>query len=245
MARATGGGGRRAGQARGQRARTGGRTGGGGAAQASTLEPQQERSRESERKLMKAAAEVLGQHGVEGTTIPRIAAHAGLTPGAIYRRFADKDALLETVILHILERQDERMRTGMTREMTAQIPLPVFAEQLIHSLVVSYRANAALMRAMRQFAHSSGNEEFKKRVSRLEVRTFERLVDLVLASAKKANDAEMRRAIALGMIMTISTLHELVLFWTDTKGWKHLLPPDDTALRRELTQAFLAYVSAH
>ncbi len=42
-----------------------------------TLEPQQARSRESTRKLLKAAAEVLGQHGVEGTTIPRIAQHRG------------------------------------------------------------------------------------------------------------------------------------------------------------------------
>ena len=60
------------------------------------------RSRESLRKLMKAAAEVLGQQGVEGTTIRRIAHHAGLTPGAVYRRFHDKDALLETVILRIM-----------------------------------------------------------------------------------------------------------------------------------------------
>ena len=61
----------------------------------SSLAPQQARSRESLRKLQKATAEVLGQHGVEGTTIPRIAHHAGMTPGAIYRRFHDKDALLE------------------------------------------------------------------------------------------------------------------------------------------------------
>ena len=72
-----------------------------------TLAPQQERSRESLRKLQKATAEVLGQHGVEGTTIPRIAQHAGLTPGAIYRRFHDKDALLEATILGMLERQEE------------------------------------------------------------------------------------------------------------------------------------------
>src|SRR3954470_5791083 len=103
-----------------------------------TLEPQQERSRESERKLLKAAAEVLGQHGVDGTTIPRIARHAGLTPGAVYRRFRDKDALLETVILGILRRQDERLRVLFTPAMASQIPLPVFAEQLINSMLMSY-----------------------------------------------------------------------------------------------------------
>jgi AcrR family transcriptional regulator len=92
-----------------------------------SLAPQQARSRESLRKLLKAAAEVLGQHGVEGTTIPRIAQHAGLTPGAVYRRFPDKDALLETVILGILARQDERLRVALTPELARQIPLAVFA----------------------------------------------------------------------------------------------------------------------
>src|SRR5437867_887396 len=116
-----------------------------------TLEPQQERSRESLRKLLKAAAEVLGQHGVEGTTIPRIAHHAGLTPGAVYRRFHDKDALLETAILGILERQDERVRTGMTTATAAQIPLAVFALQIIGGMVLAYRMNAPLLRALRRF----------------------------------------------------------------------------------------------
>jgi hypothetical protein len=90
-----------------------------------TLAPQQERSRESLRKLQKATAEVLGQHGVEGATIPRIAQHAGLTPGAIYRRFHDKDALLEATILGMMERQEERMKSGLTPATAAQIPLPV------------------------------------------------------------------------------------------------------------------------
>src|SRR3984893_3952876 len=116
-----------------------------------TLEPQQARSRESLRKLQKATAEVLGQHGVEGTTIPRIAQHAGLTPGAIYRRFHDKDALLEATILGILERQEERMKTGLTTDSAAQIPLPVFAEQVVGGMVLSYRVNASLLRAMRTF----------------------------------------------------------------------------------------------
>ena len=75
-----------------------------------TLAPQQARSRESLRRLLKAAIEVLGQHGVAGTTIPRIATHAGLTPGAVYRRFRNKDVLLETAILSILEDQDKILR---------------------------------------------------------------------------------------------------------------------------------------
>lgn len=207
-----------------------------------TLEPQQARSRESLRKLQKAAAEVLGQHGVEGATIPRIARHAGLTPGAVYRRFHDKDALLEATILGILERQDERLRTGTTPEMAGQIPLAVFSEQLIYSLLVAYRANAGLIRAMRQFVQGRSGTAFWKKASRLEVRTFERLVELFLASRKDIQHPDPRTAVSLGLMMVISTLHELVVAPQAPKVWQGLLPKDDQALKRELTQAFLSYL---
>jgi AcrR family transcriptional regulator len=213
--------------------------------EANSLAPQQERSRESLRKLMKAAAEVLGQHGVEGATIPRIAAHAGLTPGAIYRRFSDKDALLESVILDIFERQDERLRTGLTQEVAGQIPLPVFVEQIVNSLLVSYRANAGLLRAMRQFAQSRMGTEFWKRIARLEKRSYERIIELLLTNARDIRHPEPRIAVSLGMMMVISTLQEIVLNTPDANYWKNLLPKNDQALRRELTKAFLTYLGVN
>ena len=207
-----------------------------------TLEPQQDRSRESLRKLLKAATEVLGQHGVEGTTIPRIAQHAGLTPGAVYRRFRDKDELLETAILGILERQDERLKGGMTPEMAARIPVDAFAEQIIGGLVVSYRANAPLIRALRQFVQGRANTAFVKKAGKMEVRTFERLVNLFLADRKDIRHPNPRIAVSLGLMMVISTLHEFVVMPVTVVDWKGLLPKDDQALKRELTRAFLSYL---
>jgi AcrR family transcriptional regulator len=208
-----------------------------------TLEPQQERSRESLRRLLKAAAEVLGQHGVEGTTIPRIAEHAGLTPGAVYRRFRDKDELLETAILGILERQEERLKAGMTVEMAAKIPLDVFADQIIGGMVVTYRTHAALLRALRQFTQGRANASFLRKASKLEVRSYERLVDLVLAGRKDIRHPNPRIAVSLGFMMVISSLYELVVMPViSTRDWKGLLPKDDQALKRELTRAFLSYL---
>ena len=206
------------------------------------LEPRQERSRESLRRLLKAATEVLGQHGVDGTTIPRIAQHAGLTPGAVYRRFRDKDELLETAILRILERQDERLKASMTPHMSAKIPLDVFAEQIIGAMVVTYRANASLLRALRHFTQGRANTEFIKKAAKLEVRAFERLVDLVLARRKDIRHPNPRTAVSLGLLMIISTLYDLVVMPVTSKQWRDLLPKDDQALKRELTRAFLSYV---
>lgn len=207
-----------------------------------TLAPQQERSRESLRKLQKATAEVLGQHGVDGTTIPRIAQHAGLTPGAIYRRFHDKDALLEATILGILERQEERMKAGLTPAAAAQIPLPVFADQVIGGMVLSYRVNAALLRAMRAFVQSRTNTPFYKKATKMEARGFEHAVELFMAHRKDIKHPEPRTAISLALMMVSSMLFDWVVMPLDLGEWKSFLPRDDQALKRELTWAFLSYL---
>jgi AcrR family transcriptional regulator len=207
-----------------------------------TLAPQQARSRESTRKLLKAAAEVLGQHGVEGTTIPRIAQHAGLTPGAVYRRFPDKDALLETVIIGIMERQDERLRIALTPAMARQIPLAVFAEQLINSMLVSYRANASLMRALRQFAQGRDHTSFYRKVARLEMRTYQYLVELFLVHRKEVKHPDPQMAVSFALMMLTSTLIELILVDHDLRNWQAVIPKDDQSLKRELLRAFLSYL---
>jgi AcrR family transcriptional regulator len=205
------------------------------------LEPQQARSRESLEKLRRAAIEVLGQHGVEGTTIPRIAHHAGLTPGSVYRRFADKEALLEAAILGMLERQDKALH-GMTPDMAREISLRVFADTTINNLILGYRARAPLVRAIRQFLRSRRGTPFYKKASRLEVSTYQQLVDLFMTHADRIRHPDPRRAIATGLMMVINTAVELVVMHEDLSAWKELLPTDDQALKRELVRAFLNYL---
>jgi AcrR family transcriptional regulator len=206
------------------------------------LAPQQARSRESSRKLLKAAAEVLGQHGVEGATIPRIARHAGLTPGAVYRRFPDKEALLEEVVLGILQRQDERLRIAITQEMARRIPLDVFAEQIITSMLVSYRANAGLLRAVRQFVRGRDHTLFWKKASRLEMQTWKYIVDLFLVHRKEVKHPDPKVAISFALITLTSTLVELILVDHDMKNWQTVIPKDDASLKRELKRSFLNYL---
>jgi len=206
------------------------------------LAPQQARSRESLRKLLKAAAEVLGQHGVEGTTIPRIAAHAGLTPGAVYRRFPDKDALLETVILGILQRQDERLRVALTPEMARQIPLAVFAEQVISNMLIGYRASAGLLRAVRQFVQARDGTPFHAKAAKLEMRTFQYLRDLFLAHRKEIRHRDLPVAVAFALVTLFSTLIELILVDHDLRCWRAVIPRDDRTLKRELRRNFLSHL---
>jgi AcrR family transcriptional regulator len=192
--------------------------------------------------MLKAAIQVLGHHGVAGTTIPRIAALAGLTPGAVYRRFHNKDVLLETAILRILEDQDKHLRLTLTVETAAEIPLPALAEQFISSLVLSYRRNAGLLRAVRQFLQEKEGTAFWKKGTKLEMRTFEYMVAILIAGADEIKHTDPRAATALGLVMVVGTLWEVVVSPGDAKLWKGLLPKDDQALGRELTRSFLSYL---
>ena len=49
---------------------------------------------ERREEIIDATLELLGQYGLEGTTVSRIAAAVGLTPGALYRHFESRTALI-------------------------------------------------------------------------------------------------------------------------------------------------------
>jgi hypothetical protein len=154
----------------------------------------------------------------------------------------NKDELLETAILGILERQDERTKIGLAPSAAAQIPLAIFAEQVIGSMVISYRANAALLRAMRHFVQARARTPFWKKAAVLEVRSFRRVVDLFLAHRAEIPHPQPRTAIGLGLMMVISTLFELVVLPQEPHLWQGLIPQDDRGLKRELLRAFLSYL---
>src|SRR5215468_9900631 len=103
----------------------------------------QSRSRESLQRLLNAAAEVLTERGLEGTTIPRIAARAGLSPGAVYRRFPNKDALLQTVVLTFLEENEERAKHFLESEQIQKMSLKSFAELVVKTSLAGQRKYAA------------------------------------------------------------------------------------------------------
>src|SRR3954462_556241 len=67
--------------------------------------PQQSRSRETLDRILDAAEQVLEEKTFSEATLAEIMERAGVTVGAFYRRFADKDALLH----HL----DERFFTEM------------------------------------------------------------------------------------------------------------------------------------
>ena len=66
--------------------------------------PTQERSRETVRAILEAAARIFEQVGVDAATTDRIAERAGISVGSLYQYFPNKDAILVALAhCHLLE----------------------------------------------------------------------------------------------------------------------------------------------
>jgi AcrR family transcriptional regulator len=75
--------------------------------------------------LLDAALDLFAEQGYGATSIPDICARAGLTKGAFYSNFADKEALF----LALLDRSWARRAEWIRRAMTAGGPLPGEADR--------------------------------------------------------------------------------------------------------------------
>lgn len=86
--------------------------------------PQQARSHATLRKVLAAAEHVLAHDGIDGFTIGAVAEQAGMSVGAIYRRFEGKDQLLYAVkdqLLGQLETSVAEALGGSSPELSALV----------------------------------------------------------------------------------------------------------------------------
>jgi AcrR family transcriptional regulator len=209
-----------------------------------SLAPRQARSRESETKLIKATIDILGQHGLEGATIPRVAERAGLTPGAVYRRFPDKNALLERCILRIHEDQLKHLERTLTAEVTGKIKLPALVEEIVRTNLAGFRTNTKMLLALRQFVRGSDHRAFKRKVMELEKSALEYLLDRLMTYQKQIRHANPKAALSMAFLALNTTLMELFAEDDTLKNLQDFMPTDDASLVRELTRMFLSYLDA-
>lgn len=67
-------------------------------------------------RILQAALTVLAREGLSGLTVRKVAAHAGLSPMAMYRHFADKDVLLNALMQEGLDAWEKRARAIRAEE---------------------------------------------------------------------------------------------------------------------------------
>lgn len=208
------------------------------------LEAQQARSRESLRKLLKATAELLEEKGLEGATIPRIARRAGLSPGTVYRRFHDKDALLRTTVMAIQDQTVEANKNALTPEFAAQHTLEQFIALIVRNNLTLLRTRPGLIRALNQYIRTHPSKAFRKKVEESGLEILRRATDFLMNYRSEIKHPNPEIAIPFSLVIMGSVLTELILNNPPSPAVAALLPLDDDHLVEELTRSTLSYLGA-
>lgn len=201
------------------------------------LVPQQNRSRETLRRLIRATLETLEEHGLEGATIPRIAGVAGIAPASVYRRFRDKNALYRVALLDALERS-----TGedLLNDRSDGLTLEAFVLETVGMTLQQYKLRPGLMRALTRFVESDLDDEFRARALHLLSINFERLAGKLLAYRDQIPHSDPHKAIIFALLTMATVIEDRAL--EQVSMWKELTRFSDEEFTAEVTKNFLGYL---
>ena len=195
--------------------------------------PRQKRSAASLERLLAAAEEVLRERSFDAAGVAEIAARAGVTVGAFYSRFEDKESLLRHLEGRVFAAQEALIAEQLAGFAAAGRPLAEVVHGLLRAALAFYRTHRGSLRALDLRARSDA--ALRDRISRANQRAVGRFV------AAGGGQDPPGEALGFAVLMVGTMLREAVLFgapWLEQAGW------DDETLVRELTRAFVAYLGA-
>jgi AcrR family transcriptional regulator len=203
--------------------------------------PVQDRSRKTLQRMLDSAEFILARHGLQGATLPRIAAHARLSPASVYRRFRDKDALMAAVFERLTKRSSAESAAAVDPEAVRHLGLEQFFSNIITGMIRNFRAEAGLSRAALQYSEQHWNADFVRNARNSETRSFQQMVRTFMIWRDQIKHPQPALAIRFAFIIVALALRELILF-NRAHLFEAILPVDDELLVREITRMFLQYL---
>ncbi|GHG44666.1 MULTISPECIES: TetR/AcrR family transcriptional regulator [Amycolatopsis] len=184
--------------------------------------PQQARSRASLEKVLAAAEHVLAHRGHEEFTIGAVAEQAGLSVGAIYRRFDGKDQLLFAVKDQLLSRLETSVGEALRDSAPgARAVVGAFTRALADTFADHDRIFSELLDGQR----ADGRE-----------RGLQALAAIQRAFAEAAGDSRAVRMTARTILGACVHRAATCRYWPDDLDW--------TTWAAETTEMALAYLAS-
>lgn len=201
--------------------------------------PQQHRSQETLDRILDAAEGVLEDKSFTDATLAEIMDRAGMTVGAFYRRFQDKDALLQHMdqrfFDEVRQRGDELLDPARWCGASIYDVLRAFTEEAVSI----HRARRGLLRSL--FLRARSDRVLQVSASRVNEHLLHRLRAVLLPLAPQMRHPQPARAIDLGYMVTVGALRETTLF---DETWPAPTPAESVDLGEELARVFTGYLGA-
>lgn len=198
-------------------------------------QPQQQRSRQTLRRILDAFEALLGDKTFEEITVQEICTGAGCSIGTFYGRVQSKERLLDRLRDRVYEEAATQMATLFDPERAAGAALLQMLRQHVESLVTLHIARRGVIRALivqarRRSEFASYTREFNQNILR-------RIVDTWLVRRCEIAADDPVAAAEQAALMAAGYLREAIVFGD---LWPGRAAPDPavhvTALHRMLTR---------
>ncbi|MFL5615342.1 MAG: TetR/AcrR family transcriptional regulator [Gemmatimonadaceae bacterium] len=203
--------------------------------------PRQVRSQETLHRILDAAERVLDEKSFTEATVAEIMIRAGVTVGAFYRRFPDKDALLHFLDERFFHEVGERGEALLDAERWRGASTADFLTEVARAAVDLYLSNRGVARSL--FLRARVDPVVQATARRVNARFIERLQAVLLEPERRGEltHPDPERAIALGFMMFMAALRETTLFG---EVWPNHREIVGGALADELARLYLSYLGA-
>ena len=190
-------------------------------------QPRQQRSAQTRRDILDAAARVFGEHGYAAGTTNRIAAAADVSIGSLYQYFPNKDAILAALSdAHIDAGSTllaERLRDGLPEALDDLLRL------FVRAAIDNHREDPALHRVL--FEEAPRSAALLNRLRETEARGVAGVAEL-LHRHPEVTSADPQFAARLTIATIESLVHRLIV-----------QPVDTTQLEDEVVRLLTGYLT--
>jgi len=200
--------------------------------------PKQKRSEQTLRKIVHAAAKILERKSLAATSLTEIVQAAGLTVGAFYARFRNKEALILHMEQMLYEGFESSMGSVIDSDDRNELTLREMIQAEFAQAAQLYRQNRGPIRAI--IEHAKTDPKLQRRLNKFNAKVLNGAVEAMMKYQDEIHHPDPRRAIEIGLMQGINSLREVILFKTI---WPAITDVSLDELIEEISYAFYAYLA--
>jgi len=205
-------------------------------------EPQQQRSRDTQNRILATLERLLEDHFFEQITTRQLAKEAGVAPATLYRRFQDKNALLPA----LYERYDLRLNQWATElwnedQLKRHSSVEERVTHVVKAHVNFYRDNESILRTLYLYLRLHSDIELGELASGRQASYVEILTPIFEALGQQGKESPDEARVKLFILILITSVNERALFPTTTPA--QLLELSDEDFVRELSRNLVGYLN--
>lgn len=169
------------------------------------------RAQRTRERLLDAAEGLLRERGLTAATVPAIAARAGLAVGNVYKRFQDKDGLLQAVFLRVDERAASANTRALDRTRWRGEAIGPLLRRVLRPTARMYAQDRRLFAAMATFSEGQADARLRERLTRLRRRALRDASRILLERRAHMTHPDPERGVEFIITAVATTLRGILL----------------------------------